>query len=175
MAYLAAAVALVGVLCVLDLLLTIGVIRRLKDHTRLLDANSRPPLRPRPGDVVGEFAATDTQGRALSRGGLEAGTLVGFFTTGCAPCKEQLPLFVEHAARQSGEVIAVVAAPAPDEAMIAQLSPVARVVVELPDGPTVGAFHVSGFPTVLVVGDDGTVAATGNTVDAVRRLAASRA
>ncbi|MFD0632197.1 TlpA family protein disulfide reductase [Catenulispora yoronensis] len=148
----------------------------------MLDAQmaGRPPLRPGPGHQVDDFAAADLARRPVERDQLTAGTLVGFFTTDCAPCKELLPRFVDHVAGlgvDPDDVVAVLAAPtaptapttpAADEAMIAQLSSVARVVVQAPDGPMVRAFDLSGFPTLVRMGPDGTVEAAGASLDAIR-------
>lgn len=182
MAYLGAAVALVGVLCLLDLVLTVGVIRRLRQHTQLFDAQiagGRPALRPRPGHRVGEFAAIDTHGRPVDQDLLGPGTLIGFFTTDCVPCKELLPRFVDYVAGLGlglglgpEQVIAVLAAPEADAAMVAQLGTVARVVVQASDGPMVRAFDLSGFPTLVRMGPDGLVDAAGAVLEALQRPAA---
>lgn len=177
MAYLGAAVALVGVLCLLDLVLTVGVIRRLRQHTQLFDAQiagGRPALRPRPGHRVGDFEAADTNGLAVDRDLLGPGTLIGFFTTDCVPCKELLPRFVDHVAGlglDPEQVIAVLAAPEADENMIAQLGSVARVVVQASDGPMVRAFDLSGFPTLVRMGPNGLVDAAGAVLEAIQRPA----
>jgi hypothetical protein len=154
--YLVAAVVLVGLLCLLDLLLTVGVIRRLRQHTELLNKLQAGPGGPMPdvmlpaGSAVGEFAATTTEGDPVSRELLAGRTLVGFFTPGCEPCKEKLPTFIEVAPGISGgpeQVLAVVVASAEEGAeTAARLAEVARVVVEPYDGPVVKAFGASGFP-----------------------------
>lgn len=174
MAYLSAAVALVGVLCLLDLVLTFGVVRRLRQHTQLLDAQiagGRPAVRPRPGHRVGDFAAADVQGRSVDQDVLGPGMLIGFFTTDCAPCKALLPRFVDHVTELGlapDQVLAVLAAPTADEAMVAQLGAVARVVVQETDGSMVRAFDLSGFPTLVRMGPDGMVDAAGAVLEAIR-------
>jgi thiol-disulfide isomerase/thioredoxin len=181
MAYLGAAVVLVGLVCALNLLLTVGVVRRLREHTQQfadLNNRNRPALQPRPGAVIADFDVADTDGRPVARGLLDTGTLVGFFAPDCGPCKELLPRFVEHATalrEQAGEVFAVVASTTEDRELIAKLSSVARVIVEPPNGPTIQAFGISGFPTLVLVGGDGVVAAAGTTVESVRQVAVSPA
>ena len=69
MTVLVAAVALVGVLCLLDLLLTFGVIRRLREHAELITLGGVPDI-PVLGVAVGEqpapFSATTTETSAWS-------------------------------------------------------------------------------------------------------------
>jgi thiol-disulfide isomerase/thioredoxin len=167
---------LVGILCLLDLVLTFGVVRRLRQHTQLLDAQitgGRPAVRPRPGHRVGDFAVADVHGRSVNQDVLGPGTLVGFFTTDCTPCKELLPRFVTHVTDlglDPDDVLAVLAAPTVDEAMIARLGAVARVVVQEPDGPMVRAFDLSGFPTLVRMGPGGMVEAAGAVLEAIRGL-----
>src|SRR2546429_2115191 len=104
MQYLTAAVGLVGSLCLLDLVLTLGVVRRLRDHTERLTALSgvsRPAassdsLLP-VGSVPDDFGVSTLDGSLVSRELLGAPALVAFFTPGCAPCRERVPEFVEYA------------------------------------------------------------------------------
>lgn len=163
MPYLAAAVALVGLLCTLNLLLTVGVIRRL----RAVAAN-QPAERPgfldglAIGKAVPDFTATTIDGEPISRDLLGAPALIGFFSPGCPPCEQVLPRFVERARERPDEVtLAVIVASTAEQAAedIGSLAGAARVVVEEPDGALQRAFEARGFPTVYVVGADGTVAA----------------
>lgn len=163
MPYLVAAVVLVGVLCLLDLVLTVGVIQRLRQHTELLNnlqagaAVGMPDVMLPAGAEVGEFATTTTDGDPVSRELLSGQTLVGFFSPDCQPCKEKLPRFIEAAPGVPGgrqQVLAVVVA-SPEEAAetTARLSPVARVVVEPHDGPVTSAFGATGFPAFGLLND----------------------
>jgi thiol-disulfide isomerase/thioredoxin len=174
MEYVIASVVLVGMLCGVNLLLTFGVIRRLREHAELLAGSPRvvdndPSVAV--GSVVGEFSVTAADGDVVTRGSLDGGTVVGFFSPGCAPCEELLPRFVEYAASEGvgRRVVAVVAASDAEAGeMAAQLAPVARVVVEGAFGGAVStAFGVRGYPAVCVVGGDGTVIASGSTMDAL--------
>lgn len=172
MALLIAAVVLVGILGGVNLLLTIGVVRRLREHSELLAGTPRvvdndPPVPV--GSVVGEFTVTTADGEVVTRDSLDGGTVVGFFSPGCGPCEELLPRFVEYAASERVRVVAVVAAPDVQAGeMAAQLAPVARVVVEDAfGGPVSTAFGVRGYPALCVVDGDGIVTAGGSTMDAL--------
>src|SRR4051794_33743615 len=158
MVFLVTAVVLVGVLGLLNLLLTSGVIRRLREHTELLSKRGDgggPDLMSRPGTTVGPFAATTVDGETVSRDALLDDTLVGFFTPNCKPCIEQLPRFVAaaralpHGYRQALAVVVGTAEQATEYA--SQLRSVAQVVVEDGQGDVTGAFAVRGYPAVCTV------------------------
>jgi hypothetical protein len=163
MPYLAAAVVLLGVLCLLNLLLTVGILRRMRAQTGQADWHPGQLFALGPGSPVGEFAAVTTAGEPVAHDTL-TGT-VGFFSTGCEACHDLLPRFVEHA-RESGreDVLAVVGGD--DAELIQALTPVARVVVaDLDGGPVARAFQNTWTPALYLVGDDHRIAATGARIE----------
>ncbi|MGW1077954.1 TlpA family protein disulfide reductase [Streptomyces sp. NPDC002537] len=176
MPVLIAAVVLVGALCTLDLILTLGVVKRLREHTALISklASSSPGRPPviGVGEEVGEFSAVAVDGDVVTRESLVGDTLVAFFSPSCGPCHEMLPKFVEYARAVDGgrdQVLAVVVG-SPDRAksQVTELSPVARVVVEGgSEAVLADAFQIKGFPTLLKVGQDpeGRQVIAGNQVD----------
>ncbi|MEU4834042.1 TlpA disulfide reductase family protein [Streptosporangium sp. NPDC023615] len=173
--YLLAAVVLVGIVGALNLVLTFGVIRRLREHDKSLAAHSTAGsanLRLSPDGRIPDFTAITVDGDPFTRAQLTGRNAVGFFSTTCAACLERLPEFVEYARTFPGgrdRVLVVVVAEQPDEAsvnLIAQARPVARVVMERYDGPIAAAFAVGAFPTLALVDDD-TVVADGSTLQAL--------
>jgi hypothetical protein len=168
--YLAGGAVLVGAIAIVNLLLTVGVIRRLRQHTELISANQpqlAPDLMVGVGESPDDFSVLATDGQPVTRELLADGQLVGFFSPTCEPCKELAPRFVERAARVPADrarALAVVVGH-PDEVgdMVTRFEPVARVVVE--PGPEAGtvtnAFKVKGFPAVCTLDGTGTVVATG--------------
>src|SRR5579863_5118363 len=68
MLVLTAAVIIVGILCLLDMLLTFGVIRRLREHSELLRTrqfgDETPVISLSAGQVPAEFAVTADDGAA---------------------------------------------------------------------------------------------------------------
>ncbi|MFI6456364.1 TlpA disulfide reductase family protein [Streptosporangium amethystogenes] len=189
MPFLTAAVVLVGMLCLLDLLLTFGVIRRLREHTTHLekllgDSRSGDPF-PALGERVGEFAATTTDGEPVSRDLLAGETVVAFFSPGCGPCREKVPVFVELARERAldrQQLLAVVVdetkepvgtagtagtQPGGVEAkeMAEALAPVARVVLEGEEHPVATAFTVHAFPAFCLVDAEGVVRAVTSDLD----------
>src|SRR3954454_10920565 len=132
---LAAALVVVGAVALTNLLLTFGVIRRLREHTEQLA--DRPAGGPREqmigkGEAPGEFVAMTTAAEPVSNGSLSGGQLVGFFMPDCAPCKERAPRSLPAARAEEGgrdRVLAVVAADPNKAADLVQLfEPVAKVV-----------------------------------------------
>lgn len=159
---LIAVVVLVGVVCLLDLVLTIGVIRRLREHTLLLSSPrgfGNMPALAEVGQEIAEFETTTADGQSIDRSQLSGETLVGFFTPRCQPCKEKLPDFVEFARSMPGgrerSFAAVVGDGDEAAEMVAALRPVAQVSVEGQGGPMTTAFQVKAFPTVVKVAPDG--------------------
>jgi hypothetical protein len=170
MSYLTAAVLIVGVLCVLDLVLTFGIIRRLREHTELLSRRADGPrgsldIVISPGQVVGDFAAVTTDGDPLSRAALTGQTLVAFVSPDCKGCTERLPGLVERAQVMPGgrtQVLAVVAGEQDTNAELrAMLEPVARVVTDGHYDALAQAFKVRGFPAFALVAGGGVVVASG--------------
>lgn len=165
MAFLVAVVVFLGVLCVLNLVFTFGVVRRLREHTQILDRlgdGGHAKVMLASGETVGAFSASTVDGTVVSRDGLTGPLLVGFFSASCAPCKAALPRFVDNAKQHPGgreHVLAVVVTQDDEIAApyVAELSEVAMVVREADNGPTAQAFGVVGFPAFAMVGPDGVV------------------
>ncbi|MEV6237008.1 hypothetical protein [Lentzea sp. NPDC051838] len=156
MSMLTAAVVVVGVLCLLDLLLSFGIIRRLRQQNETLrdlrekQSAEEPPIMFTAGAHV-ELSDVDV-----------SGALVGFFSPNCEPCKERMPQFIEYATGHRGKVIAVAAGPAEEVAdMVVRLGEVAEVVVEEMGGPLHNAFGTTGYPALCLVDDSRTVVASG--------------
>lgn len=180
MSYVLAGAVLVGLIGVLNLLFTFGVVRRLREHERLLAERAAGGLgaevMPAAGSGVEDFAASTIEGDRLSLAELAGRTVVGFFSTSCAPCRERLPAFVEYVAGFPGGrdrvLVVVVAEPGEAELFVAQARSVARVVVEPIGGPVAAAFGVRGYPTLAVV-EDGVVVASGPDLDVLLAVTAA--
>jgi hypothetical protein len=170
----AAAITVVGGLCALDLVLTFGVLRRLRAQASQLAELRHPEhevtILPA-GGSVGALEATTLSGVSLSASLFDRETLVGFFSPGCEGCAQALPRFVRSAAAFTGgaeQVLAVVAAAGDDvEEYVDRLRPVAQVAVEDPMGPIATAFTVQMFPAFALVGAGGAVVASGSTLDEI--------
>ncbi|GGT43086.1 TlpA family protein disulfide reductase [Streptomyces purpureus] len=171
MAYLTASVVLLGVLGLLNLTLTFGVVRRLRE--RPADATGGemtvPALVAGPGALIGTFSAVDTEGSVVDQDVLDDGSLVLFMSPGCPACEDLLPLVAERAGEYGRDrVLAVVTRDEEKEALLGdylkRLSPVARVVVTEFGDEVTRAFAVKGMPAYVEVGADGRVADSGRTL-----------
>nr|BFE56114.1 hypothetical protein GCM10020063_006400 [Dactylosporangium thailandense] len=144
------AVLLLALLTVFNLVLVLGVIRRLRAFEGRPDAGP-PMLTASAGTRVGDFTSSTVDGREVSRGGLGSRALVGFFSTTCPACHERLGDFRAAAARHAGAAFAVVVRDGGAvEPMLAGLGDT-PVVVEDPEGPVASAFAVQGFPAFVLV------------------------
>jgi hypothetical protein len=169
MPILTAAIIAVGALCLLDLLMTFGVIRRLREHSALLrDRQNRLADRPvitlSPGQIPAPFTAATTDGSALA--GPAGLRLVGFFSSSCSACPERVPPFTDYVRANAigrSEVLAVLlthdrTTPPP---YLDELAQVAQVSMQPDDSQVVDAFRVDGFPAFCLLDADGAVMASG--------------
>jgi hypothetical protein len=153
---LTAAVVIVGVVAVLNLLLTFGVIRRLREHNDLLadgaGASRGVPTLLGVGESIAPFTGTAVDGSVVSLDGLADLTLVGVFAPGCEACEGKLPVFVSQAGSFPGgrqNVLALVIASDDDSAApyVDTLAEVAVVVREDSHGPVSAALGITGYPS----------------------------
>ncbi|MEV1004497.1 TlpA disulfide reductase family protein [Nonomuraea sp. NPDC050202] len=183
-AVLIAAVVVVGVLGGLNLLLMLAVLRRLREYDDTwaragMDNLAGRRLLPEPGTRIADFTAKTLDGAEITLrdpagvSGVEGPLLVGFFSTGCPACHEELPRFVEYAATVPGgreQNLVVVSGPADEVADVVEaVSPMARVVVEPEEGPLTTAFSVRRWPLFVLLGQDGTVQTGAGGVAALAR------
>lgn len=162
MPYLTAAVVLIGLLCVCNLLLTLGLIRRLKRQDSHHDVSAALPIALRPGSRVGEFTAVTIDGEPVSHETISG--LVGFFSAGCSPCHRLIPDFVRHA-RAVGRDNALAVVSGSDPTAVETLAPVTRVIVEDYDGPVENAFENTWTPAVYLIDAEHRVVAAGGSLE----------
>lgn len=168
MSLMVAALLLVAAVAVTNLVLTLGVVSRLREHTEQLAAAGPPGPRELligAGERPGEFTAHTVAGESVSVRSLATPTLIGFFSPTCSACAEWIPRFVSAARALPGgpaQALAVVVSTADTAAEVAELRQAAQVVVEPLDGPIANAFRVRGFPALCRLGTDGTVISTDN-------------
>ncbi|MET9295511.1 hypothetical protein [Streptomyces sp. NPDC003077] len=161
-------VVLVGVLGAVNLVLALGIVKRLREHGELL-ANGNTAVNSytiNVGESVGAFRATTVDGEPVTQRlapddeTLTPGdTLVAILSPTCGPCKEKLPKLLDyiayHGIPREQVLAAVVGDPDEATAFVDALRPSARVVVEESDGALSTAFQVKAFPTLLRVSSDG--------------------
>jgi hypothetical protein len=164
-----AAVAVVGALCLLDLLLTFGVIRRLREHTAMLAENRGHGLPGPPvvglahGELPGTFAAVTLDGQPVDASA--ALQVVAFFSTACSICPERVPPFLEYLTTRHIDRPSVLAVVVGDEGKpppyLESLAGFAQICLEQEDGAVAKAFKVAGYPAFCLLGADGTMLASG--------------
>ncbi|MEV3984419.1 hypothetical protein [Nonomuraea sp. NPDC049758] len=182
MSYAIAVPALAGVLFLMNLVLALAVLRRLRRHTARIDhlyevVAGAPDLDgPAAGDLVGDFSATDLDAAPVTRDSLPEGGVVAFLSPDCEGCRAELAELTAWAAGQDrSRVLAVVDARAGDPArMVAALSAVARVVVERDHAHVAEAFGARTVPTVFRVAAGGTVLSRVRSVTRLPETAGSR-
>jgi hypothetical protein len=151
----AAVIVLAGVV-VVNLLLTFGLVRRIRVHeTRLaaVETGGVPEVMTVPvGEPIPAFNTLVPPGGAA---------LFGFFSPHCEACHDRIPDFRAAAAARGGSAVAVVIRDGGDiDTLTAGLDGL-RVVVEEPDGPLARAFGVRGFPAFAEVDASGILRSRG--------------
>ncbi|GLX04276.1 hypothetical protein [Microbispora sp. NBRC 16548] len=176
MPFLTALVLGVGVLCLIDLVLTVGVIRRLRAHEEMLSARpvASPSIVLPPGATIGGFSAVSTDGVHVSDETLTEPVLVGVFSPGCSACHDRLPQFAERARSFPGGRGNVLAVLVGTEEEVADerrtLEPVALVLIEEYGTGLTKALQVNGFPSLALVDVRGRIVASGTTLEDLDKI-----
>lgn len=175
--FVTALLTLVGLLCVLNLILTFGVIRRLRSHSELLSGKSQTMTAPGDGMLpVGRspaaFEATTTTGQTMSSAEITGTTLLGFFSPECSMCRKVAPEFAAHVAslpeRERRAFAVVVGDKDETRELVASLGETIPIVLEPSGGVVSSAYEVRGFPCLGVVTDGGTVVESDLTIARLR-------
>jgi thiol-disulfide isomerase/thioredoxin len=165
---LAVAVALVGALCLLNSVLLVAMLRRLKEHEDrlLVGFGGRAPFDYDPSVLAGKPVPEVTAATADQQTLSSAATLVGFFSVGCRPCHQQAPSFAELAGSDpaTGAVAVVAGGDGPDRDELIGLLGDAILVVGTSADDMAAAFGVVAFPTFVRTDGAGRIAAATLTV-----------
>jgi hypothetical protein len=169
MTVLAAAVILVGLICGADLLLTFGVLRRLREHAEQISSLGQaggaavPVVGLAPGESPTVFASATMEGLPIT--GPTHMRMAAFFSASCSACPGQVDPFLDYVATHqlTSDSVLVVVLGSPDArpAYLDDLSSVGQIVFEEIDGPIFEAFKVSGFPAFCLLDGDGALLASG--------------
>jgi hypothetical protein len=163
-----AAVVIVGLLCLLDLLLTFGTIRRLREHTELLRArqlaDTLPVIGLPAGQVPEPFTAVAEDGAVIA--GPAGLRLAGFFSATCPACPGRVAPFIDyvqanHIARDDVLATLLDAAGAAPPPYLSLLAEVALVTVQPAGSQVIKSFGVAGYPAFCLLDADGAVVASG--------------
>jgi hypothetical protein len=177
MPFLIAAVVLIGAVTALNLLLTLAVIRRLRQPgTGAARSFIDPDLPELPaGSPVPPFRAETVSGRTITAQSLSGSEAVyAFFDSGCSSCRPTIPRLIAYAERRGltpHQVVAVVGGdPADAGDYLSALDGRASVVVEDTLGPVAEAFAIHSFPAFVIADPGGIVRRSG---DSASTLAAT--
>ncbi len=171
----AAFTIVLSVVTIGHLLITLGLVRRLRTHTDLLNrlADNSDRLLPE-GTPIPAFTARTTDGRTITQAYLRHPAAVALLAVDCPHCRTNLPDFVAYvrsAGHARDRVPAVVAAgertdPAARQDMLDALAPVATLVSEAvgTPGAVAAAFGAQAFPVFYLMRPDATIAMGTHTV-----------
>ncbi|GAA0927801.1 TlpA family protein disulfide reductase [Virgisporangium aurantiacum] len=172
MPYLIAAVVFTTVLGLLNLLLTLAVLRRLREQaTQPAAGNPDSELLP-VGAPLPAFTG-HTAGGGVVDGATAKPEVLAFLSTTCGACLEQVSALIRYVTDRGiarDAALVVVVGPADDPVgteLTADIDPVATVLREPLDGPVCRAFNQRLFPTFYLVAD-GVVRARSIDVDGLR-------
>ncbi|MFF5205874.1 TlpA family protein disulfide reductase [Streptosporangium sp. NPDC000396] len=169
MSLLVAAVVLIGGISIVNLLLTLAVIRRLRDPAATGAGRAAPPDLPElpAGSPVPAFQGQTVSGQTVSAQTTAGSAAVfAFFDTGCSSCKPAVPKLVNFAKKHAlpaGQVIAVVGDNDGNAAeYIDALGDTATVIVEETMGNMARAFSLDSFPAFVIADADGVIVRSGH-------------
>lgn len=162
MSALGAAVAVLAAIVLLQLVVTFGLVQRIRliqETAQFEPADEETAV----GRVVGEFRATDTEGRPVSDADFRTGAgLVGFFSSGCPTCAGIVDrLAADPPAEPFVAFVADGLGPERTARLVEPLSAFARIAVIDTANHAPDAFGVVAFPTLMRVQRGVVVAAGG--------------
>ncbi|WP_433371901.1 TlpA family protein disulfide reductase [Streptosporangium sp. CA-115845] len=160
MPFLIAGMVFVGLLCAVDLLLTMAVIRRLREHTEQFAAlqNGDPAQSLlREGTPLPAFDAESVDGETVNSQAAPPEVLA-LLSTECVVCLEEMPRFLrflgDRGVDRSAAVVVIMGGDTPKaEKLVEGLRPVAQVVRQPWGGPIEKAFQARLFPNFYLASD----------------------
>ncbi|MDT0302461.1 TlpA family protein disulfide reductase [Streptomonospora wellingtoniae] len=168
-------VVLIGAVTLINLLLTLAVVRRLRrlDERPAAQAAAPPQLDELPaGSPVPRFRSRTLAGEAITSDDLLGQeTVFAFFDTGCSVCKTVIPKLAAHAdanGLKPGQVVVVIGDQGAESGEYTrELDGVATVIVEPRMGPVAQEFGIQGVPAFVRADAEGVVMRSGTTVAAL--------
>lgn len=166
MSYLIAAVAILAVVSVLNLLISLAIVQRIRrgDMGGRLLPRSGPPI----GSKLPEFRTTAVDGATITPTTLVQGqpVVLAFLATSCQACLPSVPhllAFVEEHGIEAARAFVIVNGDEDQNKagqIVQAVGGAATVILESTSGPTASAFSVTHFPTFVFIGSDGMVERT---------------
>jgi hypothetical protein len=149
MELLATAVEVLTAVILLDIALTTAIIVRLRAVQERGSVPTHDRDLPRPGTVIGQFAAIDLDGRPVTTADLEGPALICFISPGCSSCERWAAELL--ADPPAVPVLAFIIGDVEQEmrSMADRLSALGRVCHVEGDDPVLAAFGVHAVPMVI--------------------------
>ena len=158
---LVAIVVLLTVLVAANMLLTWGMLRRLKALQEQVDAGAGTPVENglHPGDPAPDFSALTAEGATLTRDQVVHGeTALVFLSPHCEACETHLPQVREMG---SGAVAVVDGTPEESAHLVEGLrGQIAVLFAPRTSTDMLERYQVNAYPSSYVVGADGRIAAS---------------
>jgi thiol-disulfide isomerase/thioredoxin len=177
MTALGLAVCLLTVAVVLDLVLTLGLARRLRSTLRAAGIDETPAEQamPQTGTKIGPFSVSLLNGTEVNANDLSSRVVeAAFLTAGCGPCARVTQQLVARGPADRPLMTFIVGSerdPASQD-VAKDLMPVTTdVAIVDVDSTVVKAFDVRAYPTLIVL-DDGVVKRAGWQIDAIDTMRA---
>ncbi|MDA0637660.1 hypothetical protein OUY22_29995 [Nonomuraea sp. MCN248] len=160
MPFLVAGMVFFGLLCLINLVLTLAVIRRLRDHTErlgVLQAGDPSQALLAPGTSLPTLRAESVDGETIDSR-VTSPEVVALLSTECSVCLEQLPDLVGLITDRRLDRPAAVAVIMGDdsaqaEQLVEKLLPIASVVRQPWGGPIEKAFQARAFPAFYLASE----------------------
>ncbi|GGO77871.1 TlpA family protein disulfide reductase [Nonomuraea cavernae] len=160
MPFLVAGMVVFGLLCLVNLVLTLAVIRRLREHTEqlvALKAGDPAEVLLATGTSLPVFEAESVDGETIDSR-VTSPEVVALLSTECSVCLDQLPDLVGLITDRRVDRPAAVAVIMGDdsaqaEQLVEKLRPVASVVRQPWGGPIEKAFQARAFPAFYLASE----------------------
>lgn len=183
MLLLAGGLAVVAIATALNLLLSVGLIHRLREvHRAMMEWSERVSINSlrsglRQGEPLPEFSATTSSGSPLTREIMMGDSwLLGFFAGSCGSCRVELPRLtdiVREADSRFKSLVVIDGSAHQSADLLEMATPVGATVLEEDNGTLSNLFGVRFFPTFFLTDREGRIAFGSNSVDDVSRFITS--
>ncbi len=181
MAFVIVLTILFGALSSFNIILTMGIVRRLremnaKERTVTAPKGDMPSVMRTEGEQVEAFEGVTVRNEPVSEQFLSVGpVLTGVFAYGCSSCHERIPEFISLIKSQGFDrdrvLVILVGKHADFTEELPLLDPIATVIVEGRQGPVARALGVKAYPALAVIGADGMVRTSGPGVESLTPVA----
>ncbi|MEU8526366.1 redoxin family protein [Streptomyces sp. NPDC048629] len=165
MVFLVAGVILVGALGLLNLALSLAIVRRLRRQEEQRRVDPHAPSGPEVGTKLPTFSSPTLDGEVFASESLAGGAAaLSFITTSCSACDEfvaDMPEFASRTGLDDSRIVVVIAGEQGKARQMAdRLDGLATVVFEEAPGDISSLYSITATPTTVIADADQYVTAT---------------